>query len=136
MFQKSDSMEVNHNYARSVGKAFIDLIIAGEYDKLADVVDEIDESWGDCDLASELREIVEGYKEDNEVDVVPYDTPFEPIVYKDGSCSDKEYFFHNLKNPSDFQYDLELRDTDLTLMFLFIEKDGMYRSIFLDIHVM
>lgn len=121
MFRASDSMEKNEIEARKAAKVIVDLIADGKY---GDALSAADESEWDKSL---LEEVLEGYKEDNDItEIFSYDTPVSDMI-PDGQ---KEYFYH-YNDGSGFGYEYALDPTDLTMMLDFIVENDMYKVIFI-----
>lgn len=135
MFKYSEIREENEKKAREYGKEIVDLIAEKNYEGAFAVVDDFDNGWTREDY-SELAEMIEIYKEYNNMEISLYDDAEIPdITYKDGSKYKREYFILNEENNTLF-YDIDLLPSDLTLMLKFVYNNGMYEVVFCDVHQM
>ncbi len=130
MFDKQNTRELNEQKAREYGKRIVDLLAAKQYKEIISAVDEIDESKDVETFEEDLSLFLEGYLDENQLKIEPYDT----TAISD--ADEQERFFYNDEdeNDLDFSYEYDLQDTDLTLMLNFIYEDGKYLVVFVDVH--
>lgn len=87
MFKYSEIREENEKMAREYGKKIVDMLAYGDYEGVFSIVDDFSNGWAK-EYLSELAEMIEMYKKDNEAVISPYDTAEIPdITYKDGRRS-------------------------------------------------
>lgn len=135
MFKYSEIREENEKKAKEYGKEIVDLIAEKNYEGVFAVVDGFDNGWTREDY-SELAEMIEMYKEYNNMEISLYDDAEIPdITYKDNSKYKREHFILNEENNTLF-YDIDLLPSDLTLMLKFVYNNGMYEVVFCDVHQM
>lgn len=128
----------NHEAAKRRVAQVVNAIAEGKYDAIASLVDGMADGWTIALLAG----VLEGYKEDNELEGIDaYGEPcsFKP-VYGDGSRYEQARFY-DYNDGSGFAYEYDLTTdgdlNDLTLMLDFKLREGKPPAmIFSDVHVM
>lgn len=130
MFDKQNTRELNEQKAREYGKKIVDLLVAKQYKEIISAVDEIDESNDVETFEEDLGSFLEGYLDENQLKIEPYDTTAIADI------DEKERFYYNDEdeNDLDFSYEYDLQDTDLTLILDFIYENGKYLVVFVDVH--
>lgn len=130
MFDKQNTRELNEQKAREYGKKIVDLLAAKQYKEIISAVDEIDESNDVETFEEDLGSFLEGYLDENQLKIEPYDTTAIADI------DEKERFYYNDEdeNDLDFSYEYDLQDTDLTLILDFIYENGKYLVVFVDVH--
>ena len=135
MFKYSEIREENEKKAREYGKKIVDLLADKNYEGAFAVIDDFDNGWTKEDY-SKLAEMIEVYKEYNNMEISLYDNAEIPdITYKNSSKYERERFILDEENNTLF-YDIDLLPSDLTLMLKFIYNNEMYEVVFYDVHQM